>query len=99
MPTGKGGVVSQALLVQQRRATVKRPRRDRGLFFIWKLARLGPSSRKKESGMPLRTFLTLLVVVVASAGLTILLAYYFDVSFIWLGLAAILAAVAVRRWM
>lgn len=49
--------------------------------------------------MPLKTFLPLLVVVVILAGLTILLVYFFDVSFMWLGLVALLAALAVRRWM
>ena len=48
--------------------------------------------------MPIKTFLMLLVMVVSSAGLTILLVSYSGVSFLWLGLTAILAAVAVRRW-
>jgi len=42
--------------------------------------------------------LILLVAVVAAAGVTIALAYVLGLNFVWLGLAAMLAALAVRRW-
>ena len=49
----------------------------------------------KETVMPV---LILLVAVVAAAGVTIALAYVLGLNFVWLGLAAMLAALAVRRW-
>ena len=47
--------------------------------------------------MPVQVFLILLAVVIGAAGVTIALAYAFG-SLVWLGFAALLAALAVRRW-
>ena len=47
--------------------------------------------------MPVQAFLILLVCVIAAAGVTVALAYAFG-AFVWLGFAALVAALAVRRW-
>jgi hypothetical protein len=48
--------------------------------------------------MPLQTILLLITAVIAASGVTITLAYAFGVNVLWLGLAAGLAALVVRRW-
>ena len=50
--------------------------------------------------MPLPHFLSLIFGVIAAAGLTILLAVWLDIPLVWLGLAAVVAALAVRglKW-
>ncbi|MEO8243212.1 MAG: hypothetical protein ABI832_12965 [bacterium] len=47
--------------------------------------------------MPVQTFAVLLIAVIAAAGVTIALATWLGLNFLWLALAALLAAVAVRR--
>lgn len=47
--------------------------------------------------MPAQTFLILLVSVIAVAGLTIVLVWSFGLSFLWLGLAALLLTLALRK--
>jgi hypothetical protein len=70
-----------------------------GLFVFW----LGNGAAKghlgeKECDMPLQTLLLLLTAVIAAAGVTIALAFVLGLNFVWLGLAAALAAVAIRTW-
>lgn len=48
--------------------------------------------------MPAQTFLILLVSVLAAAGATVALVWAIGISFAWLGLGALGAALAVRRW-
>ena len=48
--------------------------------------------------MPFRQLMILWLTVLAAAGLTIALVFVLGVNFVWLGLAAALAALAVRRW-
>ncbi len=47
--------------------------------------------------MPVQTFLTLLAVVIAAAGITIYLAVWLGLNFLWLGLAALLLSLVVRK--
>ncbi len=50
--------------------------------------------------MPIQTFLSLIAVVIAAAGMTIGLAYALGLSLVWLGLAALVLALVVRglKW-
>ena len=48
--------------------------------------------------MPFKTFLILIMGVVAAAGVTIGLAFGLGINFVWLGLVALLAALVVRKW-
>ena len=48
--------------------------------------------------MPVKTFLILLLSVIAAAGATVALVFWLGLSVAWLGIAALLAALAVRRW-
>jgi hypothetical protein len=50
--------------------------------------------------MPLPTFLTLIVSVILAAGLSIALVQVAGISFVWLGVAALLLALGVRalKW-
>ena len=54
---------------------------------------------EKERDMPVQRFLILMMVVVGMAAVTIGMAYVLSLNFIWLGLAALLAALVVRRWL
>ena len=49
--------------------------------------------------MPVQRFLILMIVVVGMAAATIGMAYALGLDFMWLGLAALLAALVVRRWL
>jgi hypothetical protein len=68
------------------------------LSFRLELAGAWAILAAKERDMPLKTFLALLLAVIAASGVTIALAAMMDVNFAWLGLAAGLAALAVRTW-
>ena len=54
--------------------------------------------RVKEHFMPIKTLLILLGTVLSAAAATIALAAILGFNFVWLGLAAALGALAVRRW-
>ena len=46
--------------------------------------------------MPIRTFLLLIITVIVAAGVTIGLASSLELSFAWLGLAALVVALVLR---
>ena len=48
--------------------------------------------------MPVKTFLILLVSVITAAAATLALVFWLGINLAWLGLVAILVALAVRRW-
>ena len=58
-----------------------------------------PNLGQRERNMPVQRFLILMIVVVGMAAATIGMAYALGLDFMWLGLAALLAAFVVRRWL
>jgi hypothetical protein len=48
--------------------------------------------------MPIQKFLLLLTAVILAAGGTIALAYHFGLNITWVAVAALLAALLVRKW-
>ena len=48
--------------------------------------------------MPVHRWVLLLTTVIVAAGATIALAYLLGISFAWIGVVALMAAVLVRRW-